>query len=243
VRFLRSPLELGGVLLLAILGIAASAWLDLGAAALAAAFVLRHAVTERKRFADAAGIHLYAMRSLAPDPEIAERIRQLGALLVKGAQLVHHADQLLEASDRRALAQQLVAARESAVSAGDARRVDALARAIESRDRLAECRGHLAHQERRVEARSGELRDALFEIRLGHQARNDLLDELISLYADVEDAAAALRQELDLAPAQATARTTRRRVRGLLPFGRKRWDESRAPTENPLVRARTRRYW
>jgi hypothetical protein len=121
--------------------------------------------------------------------------------------------------------------------------VDALARAIESRDRLAECRGHLAHQERRVEARSGELRDALFEIRLGHQARNDLLDELISLYADVEDAAAALRQELDLAPAQATARTTRRRVRGLLPFGRKRWDESRAPTENPLVRARTRRYW
>jgi class 3 adenylate cyclase len=243
VRFLRSPLELAGVVLLAILGIAASAWLDLGAAALAGAFVLRHAVTERKRVADAAGIHLYAMRSLAPDPEIAERIRQLGALLVKGAQLVHHADELLEVSDRRALAQQLVAARESAVSAGDARRVDALARAIESRDRLAERRGHLAHQERRVEARSGELRAALFEIRLGHQARNDVLDELISLYADVEDTAAALRQELDVARAQATARTTRRRVRGLLPFRRRRWDESRAPIENPLVRARTRRYW
>jgi class 3 adenylate cyclase len=240
-RFLRSPFELLGVVLVAILGIAASAWLYIGAATLAAAFVLRHAVTERRRVADAAGIHLYAMRSLAPDPELAERIRQLGALLVKGAHLVHDADQRLEASDRRALAQRLVAARASAVSAGDARRVDALARAIESHDRLAEFRRHLAHQIRRVEAYSGELRAALFEIRLGHQGRNEVLDEFISLHADVEDAAAAVGQELEQASAPTTSPTRRRRLRRLLAF-RHRRDESRLPSENRVFEARIRRH-
>jgi class 3 adenylate cyclase len=241
-RFVRSPFEILAVALIALLGIATSSWLFIAAATLAAAFVLRHAVTERRRVADAAGIHLYAMRSLAPDAEFAEQIRQLGTLLVRGAHLVHDADRRLAASDRRVLAQRLVAARETAVSAGDARRVDALARAIESRDRLAERSRHLAHQIRRVDAQYNELRSVLFEIRLGHKGRNEVLDKVISLHADVEDAAAELKQELEQTSAPTTSGTTRRRARGPLPLWHRRWDESRTPTESLVVRARFRRH-
>jgi class 3 adenylate cyclase len=226
-RFVRSPFELAGVALLTILGIAVSAWLFIGAVVLAVGFVLRHAATEQRRIADAAGIHLYAMRALAPDPELAERIRELGALLVRAAHLVHDADEVLAATDRSVLAHRLLAARGSAVSATDARRVDALARAIESRDRLAECRGHLSSQVRGVEGRSEDLRTGLFEIRLGHQSRNRVLDELIGLHADTEDATIALRLALEQAPAPVKAQA---RHRGVFTIGQRSWD-SKTPSE------------
>jgi class 3 adenylate cyclase len=231
-RFLRSPWEVGSVVLLVILGVALFQWLLAGAAALTALFVLQHTVSERRRVADAAGIHLYAMRSLAPDPEFAEHVRQLGAVLVKASHLVHDADVRLAVSDRRTLAQQLVAAREVAISASGARRADELARAIELRDRLAECRRHLAHEIRLVEARSNAWRAALFEIRLGHQGRSEVLDEFISFRADLEDGISALEQELadvSTSPAFASGRHGRRRLR----FRRRRWDERRRPSDSP----------
>jgi class 3 adenylate cyclase len=234
-EFLKSPAELSSVVLFGVLGVVVSTWLFLGAAMLAALFVLRHAVQERRRVADAAGIHLYAMRSLAVDPEFADEIRRLGALLVKAAHVVHDADERLQATDRRSLAQQLVAARASAVSAGGARRADALAQAIETRDRIAECRRHLYRQIARVEARSEAWRDALFEIRLGHQGRSELLDEFISLHADVEDGIAALREELAQGAALLASRDAPRRRRRLLPFRRGRWDERPPPIDSPYA--------
>jgi hypothetical protein len=228
---------LAGVALLAFLGVAVSAWSFAAALALAVGFVLRHVAKEQGRIADAAGIHVYAMRSLAPDPDLALRIRDLGALLVKAAHLAHDADEVLTGSDRSELAQRLVAARGAAVSATDARRVDALARAIESRDRLAESRSHLAVQMRDVESRSEELRSALFEIRLGHQSRNDVLEQLIGLHADTEDATVALTLALEQVSVPVKSRARHRR---LLTIGRRRWD-AKTPLET-IADVKTRRY-
>jgi class 3 adenylate cyclase len=136
-----------------------------------------------------------------------------------------------------ALSLGLVAARGSAVSATDARRVDALARAIESRDRLAESRSHLAVQMRDVESRSEELRSALFEIRLGHQSRNDVLEQLIGLHADTEDATVALTLALEQVSVPVKSRARHRR---LLTIGRRRWD-AKTPLET-IADVKTRRY-
>jgi class 3 adenylate cyclase len=239
VRLVRRPVDLVLVGLLVLLGVLVTPWLFAVAAALAVAFAVRHLARERKRVADATGIHLYAMRALAPDAELEERIRQLGALLAKAAQLAHDADRFLAASDRRQLAQRLVAARDSAISAADARRVDELARAIELRDGISEHRARLAREIRRAEACSADIRAELFEIRLGHHSRNDVLDTLITLHANVEDAVAPLREELQRA---GTPDMPRKRQRLLRRSGGRRWESTGAGEFDWQRRERTGRW-
>ena len=196
----RTPLDVLVLAALVVLGVAVSMWIFVAAGALLAVLVAAKAAEVRRGAVDSIGLRLYAMGSLAPDEELAERVKELGGLLVQAGNLVRDADDRLGAHDRRALAHELDGRRAAAVSVADARRVDALARAIDNVDALGERRTDVTREVRRVEARIEGLRTALFDTRLGRGSRDPLVSELVSLHADLEDAVAAVRQELATSP-------------------------------------------
>lgn len=233
----RNPFDVASLAVLVLLGVLTTPWFVVVAVAVCAVMVAAKAVAFRHASEDIAGLRLYAMHALAPDDEIAARVKELGALLVKASTLAHDVDERLAAHDRTLLAHELQAGRASAVSAAHARRLDALSGAIDALDALAECRAALAREMRRVGGRAEALRATLFEIRVGHGSREPLLDEVVTLHADLEDCVAAVRESLLTAPRLPSSAASSRRRR--LARFRPRSGSSRVHDDSPMLEART----
>lgn len=182
--------------LLAVIGAAYSPWFFAVATAAAVAMIALKAGRRRRAAVDSMGLRLYALRALAPDEDLADRVREVGALLVRAGMATREADDCLAHYDRHALAQDLHNRRATALSAADGRRIDTLAQALDALGTLMERRRALAREVRQVEAREDEIRSDLFKVRLGHLPREALASTLVSIEADVEDAVTALQQEL-----------------------------------------------
>jgi len=225
---LRSPLDLGVLVLLVLLGVLSTPWFLAVAVAAALSLVALKAVRHRRAAVDSVGLRLYALRALAPHEDLGDGVKQLGAMLVRAGMAIREADDCLARFDRQALAHQLHDRRAAAISAADGRRVDTLAQALDALDVLMERRRSLAHEVREVEAREGQIRSDLFSVRLGHMPREALASELVSMDADVEDAVTALQQELAIVRTVIPAGLARprRRRRG---FGFRFWPQSGAP--------------
>jgi class 3 adenylate cyclase len=190
----RNPLDLSLLALLAVIGAAYTAWLFAVAIAAAVALIALKAGRRRRAAVDSMGLRLYALRAL--DEDLADRVRELGALLVRAGMATREADDCVAHYDRHALAQELHDRRATAISAADGRRIDSLAQALDALDTLMERRRALAREVREVEVREDEIRSDLFKVRLGHLPREGLASTLVSVEADVEDAVTALQQEL-----------------------------------------------
>lgn len=197
----RSPIDLSVLALLSLVGAAYTPWLFAVAIGAALAMVAVKARSHRRGAVDSIGLRLYALRALAPDGDLADRLKELGALLVRAGMATREADEWLAHYDRHALAEELNNRRSAAISAADGRRIDSLAQALEALDMLMERQRALAREVREVEAREDAIRSDLFNVRVGHLPREALASTLVSAEADVEDAVTALRKEL------ATART------------------------------------
>jgi class 3 adenylate cyclase len=242
---MRSPLDLTVLALLALLGAAYTPWLFAVAIGAAVTMVAVKASSHRRAAVDSMGLRLYALRALAPDAELADRVKELGALLVRAGMATREADDCLAHYDRHALAQDLHDRRAAAISAADGRRIDSLAQALDALDMLMERRRALAREVREVEAREDEIRSDLFKVRLGRLAREVLASTLVSVEADVEDAVTALQQELatarTLIAPDIPRRTHRRRRRGVNLRLRPRSDAAAAPASPALDKAS--KYW
>jgi hypothetical protein len=193
---LRSPLDLSVLALLVLLGVFYTPWSLAAAAGAALAMVALKAGSHRRAAVDSMGLRVYALRALAPHEDLADRVKQLGAMLVRAGMAMREADECLARYDRQALAHELHDRRAVAISAADGRRVDELAQALDALNALMERRRALAREVREVEAREGEIRSDLFSVRRGHMPREALTSNLVSMDADVEDAVTALQQEL-----------------------------------------------
>jgi class 3 adenylate cyclase len=192
----RNPLDLSMLALLAVLGAAYTAWFFAIAFGAAVAMVALKAGRRRRAVIDSMGLRLYALRALAPDEDLADRVKELGALLVRAGMATREADDCLAQYDRHALAQDLHNRRATAISAADGRRIDSLAQALDALDTLIERRRALTRVVQEVEAREDEIRSDLFRVRLRHLPREALASTLVSVEADLEDAVTALQQEL-----------------------------------------------
>jgi class 3 adenylate cyclase len=192
----RNPLDLSMLALLSVVGVAYTPWFFAVAIGAAVAMVALKASRRRRAAVDSMGLRLYALRALAPDEDLADRVRELGALLVRAGMATREADDWVVHYDRHALAQDLHDRRATAISAADGRRIDSLAQALDALDTLMERRRALTRVVREVEAREDEIRSDLFRVRLGHLPREALASTLVSVEADVEDAVTALQLEL-----------------------------------------------
>jgi Adenylate and Guanylate cyclase catalytic domain len=80
---LRSPLDLSVLALLVLPGVFYTPWSLAAAAGVVLAMVALKAGSHRRAAVDSMGLRVYALRALAPHEDLADRVKQLGAMLVR----------------------------------------------------------------------------------------------------------------------------------------------------------------
>jgi class 3 adenylate cyclase len=208
----RSPAYLVLLAALVAVGVVVTPWVFALAVALTIVIVALSTASRRRESVLSVGWRVSALEAVAPDHELASLLRDLGFGLSSSKEWAWRAEKYLAENNRRTISREVRRRRAAAASAGDALQADRLARELDALDAVAERRAATVRELRRFGSCVDELRDALFESRLGHAEKDELVAQLEAERAKIDGLLTGLRDELATARDRAALNTGFRRV-------------------------------
>jgi hypothetical protein len=139
---------------------------------------LTRALMLRRERTYSLGSRVFDLEGVAPDPELVALLHDLGFVLMTARERLRMVANYLSDHDPALVARELKKRRATAAPAETAVQIDALAREVDALVGLAGRQAALQDKVRRFGPRIDELREALFEIRLGRGSRDDLLGQV-----------------------------------------------------------------
>ena len=193
---IQSPAVLAAIVLL-ILGLVFTPWflvVSVGVLVVTAAFKAR-----RRQGASSIASRVFALEGISADPEVVGLLHEVGFLLMTARERLRMVGDYLSARNPGTIARELKWQRASASTAAAAVKIDSLARQSEALVALANRATALREEIQRFEPQVHEIRDALFEIRLGRRSRDDLVSQLQSERTGLDVLLNGLRAQLTTA--------------------------------------------
>ncbi len=187
------------VIALVILGLIVTPWLLLVAIGALVVAVAVKALSLRREELYTLASRVFALEGVSPDHELVALLHELGFLLMTARGRLRMAGNYLSDLNPKTIARALKRERAAAATAEASAKIDSLARQVEALVALRNRRTALLDHVRRFAPRVNELRDALFEVRLGTGSRQDLLGQLRSECIDLEVVLNGLRAQLTTA--------------------------------------------
>ena len=184
---------------LAILGAIYTPWLYVAAIGVWIITVVAKAALLRREAVYTVGSQVFALEVIAPDQELAKLLHDLGTRLMIANEWVLRVDGYLSENNPTTIARELRRRRATASSSVEASQIDSLGREVDALVELRDRRTVLLNEVSSFEKRTNEIRDALFEIRLGRSQREELAAQLGSDCRDVAALVTGLRQQLAMA--------------------------------------------
>ncbi len=193
---IQSPAVLAAIVLL-ILGLVFTPWflvVSVGVLVVTAAFKAR-----RRQGTSSIASRVFALEGISADPEVVGLLHEVGFLLMTARERLRMVGDYLSARNPGTIARELKWQRASASTAAAAVKIDSLARQSEALVALANRATALREEIQRFEPQVHEIRDALFEIRLGRRSRDDLVSQLQSERTGLDVLLNGLRAQLTTA--------------------------------------------
>jgi class 3 adenylate cyclase len=207
-----SPAVLLGIALV-ILGLVYTPWFLV--ASVGVLVVIAAVKARRRQGAGSIASRVFALEGVSADPEVVGLLHEIGFLLMTARERLRMVGEYLSDHNPGTIARELKWQRATASTAAAASKLDSLARQSEALVALTNRSTALREEIQRFEPQVHEIRDELFEIRLGHRSRDDLVSQLQSERTDLDVLLNGLRAQLTTAMRLETsvhAKTQRRQL-------------------------------